>query len=268
MNSRTVRESAALVEAELACELRQRGGFRSREHRRHEAADRLGVDQRIANLRRLLRDEPSPDRISLRPEVLALVVETLRVAIDDDAERHAVDARADAAVVQGCPRVDRHGVALRRIADRIGAGADQRFEQNAPVETGAADQEVVGGPFAGLVSPPRFAQPLAIGFEPPGGDHACARLDALGADARGDEAVAREVQRVDRRVIADVDTELPGAAVVRIDQRLATAHEERIGAREMECPGQRRLEVDAMPAHPLAAAGRFADDQRARGSRS
>ena len=51
-----------------------------------------GVEDDVGDLVRLGCDQPAPDRVALRPDVLALVVEALRVLVDDDAEHHAVDA--------------------------------------------------------------------------------------------------------------------------------------------------------------------------------
>ena len=78
---------------------------------------------------------------------------------------------------------------LRRIADRIGAGLDHGLEQHALVEARAADQEVVGRPFAALVLAPGLAQPFAVRLEAAGGQHAASGLDALAAGGAGrDEA--------------------------------------------------------------------------------
>ena len=75
------------------------------------------VEDDVGDLVRLLRDEPAPDRVALRPDILALVVEALGVLVDDDAEDDAVEPGDDAAVEFRRARVDRDGVALRRIAD-------------------------------------------------------------------------------------------------------------------------------------------------------
>src|SRR5207247_886296 len=142
-----------------ARKFRQRIGLLPGEYRRHEAADGLAVDDRIAGLPGLLRDQPAPDGVALGPEVLALVVEALGVAIHHDAKRHAIDARADAAVVQRRTRVDGDAVRLRRITDGVGASVDHVPQQHALVKARAADQEVVGGPFAAFVLAPGLAQP-------------------------------------------------------------------------------------------------------------
>ena len=85
-----------------------------RKHRRHESADRLGIDDRKRDLVGLPGHERSPDGVALRPEVLALVVEALGVLVDDDAEREAIEPRDDAAVELRRARIDGDRVALAR----------------------------------------------------------------------------------------------------------------------------------------------------------
>src|SRR6185437_3618373 len=144
----------------------------------------------------------SPDGIALGPEVFALVVEALGVAVEHHAQRHAVDAGADAAVVHWRARVDGHAVRLRRIADDVGAGIHHEFQQHALVEARAADQKIVGRPFAALVLAPGLPQPFAVGLEAAGGQYAGARLDALaGRHARGKEAAVLQVERHDGSVV-------------------------------------------------------------------
>ena len=67
------------------------------------------------------RDEFPPDRVTLRPEILALVVKAFNLFVDDDAERHAVQPRNDAAVEFRRARVQRYGVTTTRVAHRLGA---------------------------------------------------------------------------------------------------------------------------------------------------
>ena len=128
LNSATVFSSAAGSSASFAASSAIAARLHRREDRRHEQADRFGVDDRIGDLLRLLRHQPAPDGVALRPGVLALVVEALRVAVDHDAEHHAVEPRGDAAVELGRARVDRHRMALRRIADRLDAGVEQHAQ--------------------------------------------------------------------------------------------------------------------------------------------
>src|SRR5256885_71582 len=80
---------AFLVQAQLACQLGQGVGAHAREDRRHEAAYGLGVDDGPGGLARLLGHQAAPDGIALGPEVLALVIEALGLAVDHHAQRDA-----------------------------------------------------------------------------------------------------------------------------------------------------------------------------------
>ena len=71
---------------------------------------------------------------------------------------------------------------------------------------------------------------------------------------RSDKAAFVKLQFVHRGFVTHLDAELLSAAVVGIHQRLAAAHEERIGARQMQRARQRRLKAHAVLAHPAAAA--------------
>lgn len=98
--------------------------------------------------------------------------------------------------------------------------------------------------------------------KPPAAKHAALGRDAFaGLGAHGHEALAVELDRGHGRVVADLHAEPFGAAEIGIDQRLAAAHEEGIGARHVQCARQRRLEVHAVAAHPVAAVRRGADHQ-------
>src|SRR5262249_26881969 len=88
-----------------------------RKHRRHEPAHRFRVDDRVGDLIRLLCDESSPDRVALRPKILALIVKTIAVFVHDDSERHAIKACDDAAVEFRGPAVDGDSVTLTRVSD-------------------------------------------------------------------------------------------------------------------------------------------------------
>src|SRR3989442_1444145 len=83
----------------------------------------------------------------------------------------------------------------------------------------------ISRPLATLVASPRLAQPIAVGFESAGCQHAGARFDALVADERGLEAAIVEFEPVHRRFVANARAECCQAAVVRIDQCLASAEE-------------------------------------------
>jgi hypothetical protein len=82
-------------------------------------------------------------------------------------------------------------------------------------------------------------------------------------DPGGLEPAVLDFELVHGRLVADFHAQLFGAAEIGIHQRLAAAHEEGIGARHMQRARQRRLEVHAMPAHPVAA-GRGGADHHAR----
>ena len=81
------------------------------------------------------------------------------------------------------------------------------------------------------------------------------------AAARGDEARSFELDRVDWRVVPDLHAQRLGAAVVGVDQGLAAAHEEGVGARNVQRAGERRLEAHAVPRHPRSAGRRRADGE-------
>src|SRR5690606_10456893 len=106
-----------------------------------------------------------------------------------------------------------------------------------------------------LVLSPGLALPFKIGLEAPGGEDTGARLKALIAAVGRDEAAAVEFEPVNGRVIADLHTELFGAAEVGVDQGLAPTHEKRVGACQVQGARQRGLEVDAVLAHPAPTGG-------------
>src|SRR5690606_10307989 len=64
------------------------------------------------------------------------------------------------------------------------------------------------------------------------------------------KAPIADFKRIDRRVVADLYSQIFGASVVGIDQRLAAAHEKGIGARHVQRTRQWRLKMNAMLAHP------------------
>ena len=81
----------------------------------------LAIEDDVGDLVGLGGDQAAPDRVALRPDILALVVEAQGVLVDDDAEHHAIEPRDDAAVEFRRARVDRDRVALRGIADLLHA---------------------------------------------------------------------------------------------------------------------------------------------------
>ncbi|MNP36639.1 hypothetical protein D3C76_1300420 [compost metagenome] len=85
--------------------------------------------------------------------------------------------------------------------------------------------------------------------------------DFPGWNMGGDKAIVLQLQIEDGGVIANLYAQLFGAAEVGIDQRLAAAHEKRIGPGGVQCAGQRRLEMHAMAAHPVPTVGGRPDHQ-------
>ena len=222
------------IETEFPGECFERVRLRARKHRWHEAADGFGVDDRVADLPRLLGHETAPDRVTLRPKVFAFVVEALGVLVDDDTERNAIDSRDDAAVVERCARVNGHAMRLARVADHVRASVHHVFEQHTLVETRSANQKVVGGPFAGVVLAPCFTQPFTVRFKAAGREHTSFGNDALVANVRGQKTVAIQFYAICGCVVTNLHAEQLSATVIRVDQRFTAAHEERVGAREMQ----------------------------------
>src|SRR5690606_25606079 len=100
------------------------------------------------NLTWLPGNEKAPDGVALGPEILTLVIEPLAIAVHHHAERHAVDAGTDAAIINRGARVDSHAMALRRIPDHVRSLVHHELEKHALIETGATDQEVLCRPLA------------------------------------------------------------------------------------------------------------------------
>ena len=151
------------IELELGGELGDAVGLDRRKQRRHETVARTGVEDDVGDLVGLSCDQPAPDRVALRPDILALVVEALGVLVDDDAEHHRVMPSDDAAVEFRRAGVDRDRVALGGIADFLHALGQQHLEDRAAIIGRAADQEIVGG------LAPIFLQPFDVGLEAAGG---------------------------------------------------------------------------------------------------
>ena len=253
------------IKPQFLRQLRQRIGPGAGKHGRHEAACGLGVDDRITHLPWLLRHQAAPDGIALGPEIFAFVVKAAALPVDHHAQRDAVDAGADTAVIERCAGVNGHHVRLGGVADHVGAGLHEFFEQHAPVEAGATNGEIVRGPFTTLVLSPGLAQPLPVGLKSAGGQHAGGGRDALVADIGGDKMAILEFQPVHRRVVAHLHTQFFGTEVVGVDERLPTAHEKRVGAAQVQRARQGRLKVHAVTAHPVAAVARRPDGEAGQG---
>ena len=203
---------------ELLGHLGDRASLGRREDRRHEAIERLGVDEDVGDLIGLLRHHAAPDGVAHAPEVLAFVVISLPVFVHDDAEGDAVEAGHDAAVELGRTRVDRHHVGLGGVADRFGAVLEQEFEQGARIEGGAADEEVVRGRAPGLF------QPGQVRLEAARRDHH--RLGGDGhraiahAHRSAPEPPVHDVQPDDLGLVADVHPQALGAPEERVHHGL------------------------------------------------
>lgn len=149
------------VEIEHRGALRDRARGDRRVHRWHELAHRLGIDDRERELVRLACDQPPPEGVALRPEILHLVGKSLRVLVDHDAERHRVHSRHDASVELRRARVDRDAVALRGIADRFRSLLEQQLQHASRVVRRATHEEIVGW------RAPSLAQPREVRLEAP-----------------------------------------------------------------------------------------------------
>ena len=147
-----------------------------REDRGHEARNADGIQNGIADLVGLSGNEPSPDGIALRPEILALVIKPLGVTVQDNAERHPVDAAGDAAVIFRGAGIDRHRMALVERTDRLHALIEQAFQHRAGVPRGAAHQKILRR------LAPAFGKPVEIGLEAASGGNHLFRRHGFAAD--------------------------------------------------------------------------------------
>ena len=150
---------------------------------------------------------------------------------------------------------------LRRIADNVSTGIDHKLEQDALIKAGAANEEVIGWPFATSVLSPGVAQPFAVGFKSTGGEYAGFRLNALVACQGCDEFAVVQFKCLYRRVVANLYPQLFCAAVIGVHEGFTAAHEEGIGTRHVQRARERRLKINAVMTHPVATLGRGPDHQ-------
>ncbi len=135
-------------------------------------------------------------------------------------------------------------MALLGIADLLHALGQQHFQDRAAVIGRAADQEIIGG------VAPIFLQPFDVGLKTAGrrdqrrGGHADAAVALLQLGGEKHAVLDGEVEHLG--IVEDLDAELFGGQVQRVQHRPAAAEEERIGAPEAQRAAQRRL-----PAHAL-----------------
>ena len=73
------------------------------------------------------------------------------------------------------------------------------------------------------------------------------------------EPAVADVEVAHLGVVGDLDADRGGGAVVRVDERLAAAEEERVRARKMQRAAEGRLEADAVCHHPRRTGGGSAD---------
>ena len=165
LKSVTVFSSAAGSSSSLPASSAIVGALDRRKQRRHEAVATLTIEDDVGDLVGLRGHQPAPDRVALRPDVLALVIEALGVLVDDDAEHHRVVPRDDAAVEFRRAGVDRDRMALGGIADVLHALVEQQLQDRAAVIGRAADQEIVGR------LAPIFLQPFDVGLKTAGRRH-------------------------------------------------------------------------------------------------
>ena len=231
------------IEAGHAGELGDAVGAIGREDAGQVVHDRLAVGDGEGFLHGLLGDQPAPDGIALRPDILAFVIEAIDIAIDDNGIGHAVEAHREAAIFQRRAGVIGHRVELRGIAHLLHALAQQILQDGALGIGRAADLEAVGR------IAPVFPQPVAVGLEAAGrGDHGL-EADAFGKAAIADDGFRRVAfHHLDMPYLGIVQhlyAQLFGGAVHGVQQRLAAAEEEGIGARERQRARERGLEGDA-----------------------
>mgnify|MGYP003693782247 CR=1 FL=1 len=125
-----------------------------------------------------------------------------------------VEARDDAAVELRRARIDGDGVALRRIADRLGAGVEHQPQDRARVVRRAADDEV-----RRRRSPQISSSHSRFDSKPPAASTTAARANvgvAVGhPHGRRLEAAVANVEADDVGVVARRDAEALGRRVVR-----------------------------------------------------
>src|SRR4029077_19649032 len=93
---------------------------------------------------RLPGNERSPDCVTLRPDVFALVVKTARVPVHDDPKRGGIEPRHDPAIEFRGASVDTDRMETFGIADGLRSMLQERGEQCAVVVSRAANNKFFG----------------------------------------------------------------------------------------------------------------------------
>jgi len=128
---------------------------------------------------------------------------------------------------------------LRGIAGLLHILAKQAFQYGALRIRCAADQEIVG-----RVAPILF-QPIDIGLKAARGGDISFGFDScresLADDLRPRDAFAVHIDRLDLGVVEHIDAKRRCRHVTRVDECLAAAEIESIGAGQIERAGERRL---------------------------
>ena len=251
------------INAELPGEAGDAVRLVRREHGRHEQVDGLGIYDDIGDLPGLLGYEATPDGVALGPDFLAFIVKTLAVSVNGNAERHAVETRADAAIKFGGTAVNCHTVSLRGIAEGFGSVVHHDLKHAALVIRRSADEEV------GSFRAPRAGQPFGIGLIAAGSQHYSLGLH----DKRGAllihlgrfELAVPDFQIRHFSVIEHFDAELLRGSVISVDERLASSEEEGVGAGKVKRAAHGGLKMDALFHHPIPDVIGVPDNQAGHG---
>ena len=123
--------------------------------------------------------------------LLAFVVETLGVFVDDDAQRHAIESRHDAAIELRRSPIDGDAVTLCGIANRFRSQAHEQLQELPFVVRRSANDEVP------CCRPPRFFQPFEIRFEAAGRHHERFRAKLTGLTIKRGHAPIQTCRRED-----------------------------------------------------------------------
>ena len=179
--------------------------FTPGKHRRHEAADGLGIDDRVADLPGLLRHQPAPDRVALGPEVLALVVEARGVAID-----HRRPATRSRRACRCRRRTAARARRWRRMCDCDGSpivsapASIMNFSSTPMLKRVPRIRKLSAGHSPSSFWPQASRSHARFDSKPPAASTQARASMRSVADARGDEPAVAQVRSLDRRVVANL----------------------------------------------------------------